>query len=336
MVKQFLALFSPLIGGYNMLYIVLVLAFISTIFIILGVYNLVFSKRSQIINRLDLYTKEEDYYKQFEEISLKEFLLNGIGTISRILSRKSYMDEKKKKLNQAYVFMRVEEFIGTSILIAIGLGVLLYLGTSNILLGLIGVIIGFKLPDIYISSLKKNRMKRLNSQLPEALSIISNGLRAGFSFTQAMSVAANELESPIRDEFMKVVRDNSIGKTMDEALTDFSERTDDEDIDMFVTALIIQRKVGGNLTEVLDTIADTIRDRMRIRGEIKTLTAQGRFSALVISILPFFVAFMLFLMNKDYIMELFNNTIGIFMVIAAVIMQLVGIYIISKMANVEV
>lgn len=319
-----------------MLYVVLGLAFLSIVFIIIGLYSLVFLKRLQVANRLDLYTREEDYYKQFEEISLKEFLLNGIVSISKLVSKRSYMDEKKKKLNQAYVFMRPEEFIGISILIGLGLAFLLYLLTLNILMAIIGFIIGYKLPDIYISSLKKRRMKRLNAQLPEALAIISNGLRAGFSFTQAMSVAANELESPIRDEFMKIIRDNSIGKTMDEALTDFSERTGDEDIDMFVTALIIQRKVGGNLTEVLDTIADTIRDRMRIRGEIKTLTAQGRFSALVISILPFFVAFMIFLMNRDYIMELFKNTIGIFMVIAAVVMQIVGIFIISRMSNIEI
>ncbi len=334
--SPYLAQYLLQIGGNRMLYVVLGLAFLSIVFIIIGLYSLVFLKRLQVANRLDLYTREEDYYKQFEEISLKEFLLNGIVSISKLVSKRSYMDEKKKKLNQAYVFMRPEEFIGISILIGLGLAFLLYLLTLNILMAIIGFIIGYKLPDIYISSLKKRRMKRLNAQLPEALAIISNGLRAGFSFTQAMSVAANELESPIRDEFMKIIRDNSIGKTMDEALTDFSERTGDEDIDMFVTALIIQRKVGGNLTEVLDTIADTIRDRMRIRGEIKTLTAQGRFSALVISILPFFVAFMIFLMNRDYIMELFKNTIGIFMVIAAVVMQIVGIFIISRMSNIEI
>lgn len=319
-----------------MLYWIFILAFLSVIFIILGIYSLVFSKRIEVVNRLDMYTREEDYYKQFEEVSLKEFLLNLIGSISRILSRKSYMEEKRKKLTQAYVMMRVEEFIGLSLLIGLGFGLLLFLATRNYLLAILGLIIGFKLPDLYISSIKKKRMKKLNSQLPEALAIISNGLRAGFSFTQAMSVAANELESPIRDEFMKIIRDNSIGKTMDEALMGFSERTDDEDIDMFVTALIIQRKVGGNLTEILDTIADTIRDRMRIRGEIKTLTAQGRFSALVISALPFFVAIMLFFLNKEYILELFKNPIGIFMVIAAVVMQVVGIFIISRMANIEI
>lgn len=319
-----------------MLYVVLIMGFFSIIFIILGIYNLIFSKRLQVVNRLDLYTKEEDYYKQFEEVSLKEFLINGIGSIIRLISKKTYFDEKRKKLNQAYVFMRVEEFIGISILIALVFALLFYVSSQNIILAILGLIIGSRIPDIYISSLKKNRTKKLNAQLPEALAIISNGLRAGFSFTQAMSISANELDSPIHDEFMKIVRDNSIGKTMDEALNDFSERTDDEDIDMFVTALLIQRKVGGNLTEILDTIADTIRDRMRIRGEIKTLTAQGRISAIILSLLPIILAIVIFILNREYLMELFNSSVGIIFVILAVIMQIFGTLVIVKIANIEI
>lgn len=319
-----------------MLYFVLVLGFLSIVFIILGVYSLVFAQRIEVANRLDIYTREDEYYQQFENLSLKEFLLSLIGSVSRGLSRKSSLEDTKRKLNQAYVFMRVEEFIGISIVSALGFAIVLFLATRNILLSIIGLLIGFKIPDLFVSSIKKKRMKKLNGQLPDALAIISNGLRAGFSFTQAMSVAANELESPIRDEFLRVIRDNSIGKTLDEALMDLSYRTDDEDIDMFITALIIQRKVGGNLAEIMDTIGATIRDRMRIRGEIKTLTAQGRISAMIISALPFFVAFMIFILNRDYILELFKNPIGIGMVVIALVMQVVGIFIILRLADIEI
>lgn len=319
-----------------MLYFVLVLGFLSIVFIILGVYSLVFAQRIEVANRLDIYTREDEYYQQFENLSLKEFLLSLIGSVSRGLSRKSSLEDTKRKLNQAYVFMRVEEFIGISIVSALGFAIVLFLATRNIFISIIGLLIGFKIPDLFASSIKKKRMKKLNGQLPDALAIISNGLRAGFSFTQAMSVAANELESPIRDEFLRVIRDNSIGKTLDEALMDLSYRTDDEDIDMFITALIIQRKVGGNLAEIMDTIGATIRDRMRIRGEIRTLTAQGRISAMIISALPFFVAFMIFILNRDYIMELFNNPLGIGMVVIALVMQVVGIFIILKMVDIEI
>lgn len=316
-----------------MLYFILLLAFSSVVFIILGINNLVFASRIGILNRLDTYTKEEVY--ENDNVSLREFLLNIINKLGNLLSRKNSMENKRKKLQQAYIFMRVEEFIGISILAGLVFGLLFFVLTKLWILSLIGFALGYKIPDVFVNSSKRNRMKRLNNQLPEALNIISNGLRVGFSFNQAMNVAANELERPIKDEFNKILRDNSIGKTLDEALIAFSNRTDDEDVDMFITALLIQRKVGGNLAEVLDTIANTIRDRTRIRGEVKTLTAQGRLSAIVISVLPFGVAGFIFIANPSYIMELFKSTFGLIMVVLALVLQVLGIFIIVKMSKVE-
>lgn len=316
-----------------MLYFILLLAFSSVVFIILGINNLVFASRIGILNRLDTYTKEEVY--ENDNVSLREFLLNIINKLGNLLSRKNSMENKRKKLQQAYIFMRVEEFIGISILAGLVFALLFFVLTKLWILSLIGFALGYKIPDVFVNSSKRNRMKRLNHQLPEALNIISNGLRVGFSFNQAMNVAANELERPIKDEFNKILRDNSIGKTLDEALIAFSNRTDDEDVDMFITALLIQRKVGGNLAEVLDTIANTIRDRTRIRGEVKTLTAQGRLSAIVISVLPFGVAGFIFIANPSYIMELFKSTFGLIMVVLALVLQVLGIFIIVKMSKVE-
>lgn len=318
-----------------MVYLVLISAFLTILFIFLGIYSIVFSKRLSVAERLDLYTKDEDMVIE-EPLSLKEFLLGIIRSVSNGLSRKTYLEQVRKKLLQAYVFMRPDEFIGMSILIGLAIGLLLYALSGMWLLGIIGLIIGYKLPDIVVGNIKKKRMRQLNSQLPDALTIVSNGLRAGFSFTQAMNVAATEMDSPLRDEFLKIIRDNSIGKTLDDALMDFSERTDDDDIDMFVTALIIQRKVGGNLAEILDTISATIRDRARIRGEVKTLTAQSKISAIVITMLPIGIAVFLLLVNPEYLMELFTNRIGIFMVAGAVLMQIVGGFLMLKIADIEI
>ena len=318
-----------------MLYIIFLLGFLTTVYLVLGLYRVLFSKRLSVANRLQVYTDSAEPYQQ-KDASFKEYILSIIGFLGRKTSRKNYMDHKKKSLNQAYIYMRVEEFIGISLISAFIGFILIYSVTKSWPLGIIGILIGFKIPDVVVNITKNNRIKQLNSQLPDALSTLSNGLRAGFSFTQSMTVAANELDSPIKDEFARIVRDNSIGKTLDEALIDFSERTDDEDVDMLVTALIIQRKVGGNLAEILDTIGDTIRDRMRIRGEVKTLTAQGRMSAIIISLLPFGVALFIFIVNPAYIMELFQSTFGIIMVVAALVMQVLGMYVIMKMANIEI
>lgn len=318
-----------------MLIFSLILAFLTVVSIVMGLYVVLFSKRISVVNRLETYTGETDALEQ-EKISTKEYVLNLVGGIGKKVTRNNYMVDKRKKLNQAYIYMRVEEFLALSVLSAFIGFILIYLLTKIWFVALIGIPIGFKIPDIFLGIAKNKRMKKLSAQLPEALSILSNGLRAGFSFTAAMSVAANELDSPIKDEFQRVVRDNAIGMTLEDALMEFSERTDDEDIDMLITALIIQRKVGGNLAEILDTIAATIRDRMRIRGEVRTLTAQGRLSAIIISLLPFGVALFIFISNPDYIMELFKSTFGIIMVIGAVVMQLLGMFLIMKMANIEI
>jgi tight adherence protein B len=178
-------------------------------------------------------------------------------------------------------------------------------------------------------------MAKINSQLPEALNIISNGLRAGFSFTQAMGVVINEVSGPISEEFSKVLRDNSLGKPLEEALTNMSGRTDDEDLDMVITALIIQRQVGGNLAEILDTISETIRERVRIKGEIKTLTAQGRIGGAVVSLLPFGLALALSVLSPGYLNILFTTFIGKIMIAVGIVMQLIGIFILVKLVAIQ-
>ncbi|WP_422485330.1 type II secretion system F family protein [Gudongella sp. DL1XJH-153] len=319
-----------------MIYLILFLGFLTVFLVFLGLYAILFNRKLKVANRMEMYLSDEEEVGEEEDISFKEFVLKTIGTVSRSVSRKSYMEEKKAKLQHAYIFMRVEEFLGLSLLVATGLGLLLFLLTRMWFIGVAGFLLGFRIPDMVVTSTKKKRMKQLNSQLPEALTILSNGLRAGFSFIQAMNVAATEMESPIRDEFLRIMRDNSIGKTLDDALMDFSNRTDDEDVDMFVTALIIQRKVGGNLAEILDTIAATIRDRMRIRGEIRTLTAQSRISAVIISLLPFAIALITFVVNREYIMELFGSTVGVIMVVLAIFFQIVGAFIMMRLADIEI
>lgn len=321
-----------------MLNISLLLAFISVVLFIYGLYLIIFGKRILVRKRLEIYAQSEDYFEgnDIQPVTIREQLFNLIVVIGRALSGRTYMENKRKKLSQAYIFMRVEEFIGISLISGLAIGLLLFYLTKVWITGIIGLILGFSIPDIFVDVQRKKRIKRLNSQLPEALTIMSNGLRAGFSFTQAMGIACSELEPPISDEFSRVLRDNSIGKTLEESLYALVERTDDEDMDMFVTALIIQRKVGGNLAEILDTIANTIRDRVKIRGDVRTLTAQGRISALVISILPFAVAGLIFTINPSYMLELLSNSFGIVMLITALVMQVVGIFIIRRMVKIKI
>lgn len=144
------------------------------------------------------------------------------------------------------------------------------------------------------------------------------------------------MADPIRWEFQKVMRDNSLGRPMEEALQELSVRTGDEDVDMLVSAIIIQRQVGGNMSEVLDMIANTIRERVKLKGEIRTMSAQNKMSAIIIGVLPIAIGVILSIMNPEYIMPLFTEPLGQVLVIGAGFMMIMGVIFLKKITTLEV
>ncbi|MFH5836639.1 type II secretion system F family protein [Proteiniclasticum sp. C24MP] len=318
-----------------MKYLVYFLFFLFMTLLFILIYSFLFANRAKTKERMKLIASSWDYADDEDSDEEKEIERDRKRKEKRsILS--SYYTKKKKKLMQAYILMKPQEFFMISMSVALIGFLIMLLLTSLVPMALVLGILGFMLPDVYVNRIIRKRSQKLNAQLPEALNIISNGLRAGLSFAQAVSIAGKDLESPIGDEFTKIIRDNTLGKSMENALEDFSERTSDDDIDMFVTAMIIQRQVGGNLSEVLDTISNTIRERVRIKGEVNTLTAQSKLSAIIISFLPVGIALFLAIINPSYIGQLFDNVLGLFMVGSAVFMMLVGIFLLSKLVKLEV
>lgn len=247
-----------------------------------------------------------------------------------------FFDKKKQILTQAGVLMKPEEFFLLSVAAAVILFLLVMLLSRLIYIALIAGILGYLLPGIYLNMKKDKRGAVLNKQLPETLDLIASGLRAGLSFSQAMAVTSKDMEQPIRGEFEKVIRDNTLGKSMEDALEEMVERTKDDDVDLFVTAMIVQRQVGGNLAEILEIISETLRERVRIKGEIRTMTAQSRISAIVIGLLPPGLAVILSSMNPGYMKPLFTEPLGIFLVVVATVMTLTGAMLLMKMSKVEV
>lgn len=319
--------------------LILIGAFFTVVFLIIGIYSLFFSTRIDTLSRLKKYTTDENAYietPKIENNSQTKNLFKLFGVFGKVLPKGSHLNKRKKKLRQAAVLMKPEEFIGVSLINSVVLTFLLYLISKSIIIALIFIPIGFIIPDLILGRKKSKRMAKINSQLPEALNIISNGLRAGLSFTQAIGIVINEISGPISEEFNKTLRDNVLGKPLEEALTNMSERTDDEDLDMVITALIIQRQVGGNLAEVLDTISQTIRERVKIKADIKTLTAQGRISGIIVSLLPFALGIALSIINPGYLNVLFTTFIGKLMIITGIVLQLIGIFILTKLVDIKV
>lgn len=227
-----------------MIYLIFIGTFLTITLLIVSIYGLLFSDRRNTLYRLEMYTDEERLYEESpkkENGNFKERLLKIFGAFGRIMPKSSYLSKKKKKLIQAAVPMKPEEFFGISIICALVISFLVYLFTKSIVMLIVFIFIGFLIPDLILERKKTMRLSKLNSQLPEALNIIANGVRAGFSFIQALGAVTKEITGPISDEFNKVLRDNVLGKPIEETLTNMSERIGDEDLDMAITALIIQR-----------------------------------------------------------------------------------------------
>ncbi|OGO81786.1 MAG: hypothetical protein A2Y18_00225 [Clostridiales bacterium GWD2_32_19] len=183
---------------------------------------------------------------------------------------------------------------------------------------------------------KTRHYKKFNDQLGDAILIISNSLKVGHSFTQALDTLVMEMPAPLSTEFGQVIREVRLGKTLEKSLENLLERIPSKDLELMLTAILMQRETGGNLAEVLDIISETIRERLKLSREIKTLTAQGRLSAIIVLVLPIAIGGVMFVMSPDYIMELFTNKIGILMVVSGIFSELIGMVFINKIIKIDV
>jgi tight adherence protein B len=204
---------------------------------------------------------------------------------------------------------------------------------------LIGAGIGAFLPNIYVKSQQSKRLVRFNDQLPDMLNLVVNGLRAGYSTLQAMEAVSKELPPPICDEFRRVVQEMQLGIPMEKALDNLLRRIPSEDLDFVVTAINVQREVGGNLAEIMDVISYTIRERIRIKGEIRALTAQAIYSGRALALMPIGLLCILWFLNRSYVMEFFtkdNILCGSTALGIAGTMIIAGYFVMTRISNVEV
>ncbi len=224
--------------------------------------------------------------------------------LDNALAKRGIAGKVRAQLRKADVKLTVSEYLLLHVALAVGLGGIGLMLRGPVAGGL-GLIAGFFLPRIYISMRQAKRLKDFNNQLSDILNLWVNSLRAGYSVPQAMEAVAREAPAPASVEFRRVVAEVSIGVPMETAFKNMLSRIESEDLDLVFTAVNIQREVGGNLAEILETISDTIRQRVRIKGEIRTLTASGRATGTLIGLLPIALSIFLFLINPDYMGQLF-------------------------------
>lgn len=231
--------------------------------------------------------------------------------------------------------MRPEEFVLFWILLIFGPAALSFTVSPNLLRALILILVGtFALP-LYLKMAINKRLALFERQLGDALMVISNGLRAGFSFPQALDNVAKDLADPIRAEFKSVVRELQLGGDMETALTKVATRMNSDDMKLLATAVVVQQQVGGNLAEILDTISQTIRERLSIKRSVRTLTAQGRISGKIIGFLPIVLLIILSVLNPTYMQPFFTTTYGHIMLLIGTVMECIGFLVIRKIVDVK-
>jgi tight adherence protein B len=261
-------------------------------------------------------------------------------TIASFLDRRNLTERIQLDLDRADMKLSVSEFVALRIFMGLIFAVvaMLFLGTQ----GLHGLIVlavggvGYKLPLFKMKMAQGGRLKKINEQLLEALTMLSSSLRAGFGLMQAMDVLAREMPHPMSTEMRRFISDINVGATTENALQNLSKRCGSPDVDIVITAMVIQQQTGGNLAEILDNVNETMRERVRIRGEIKTLTTQQAMSGWVIGLLPPVVAMFIFLVNPIYMEPLYKETVGLVMLAGAAFMEFVGVMIIKKIITIEV
>ena len=315
-------------------WIIIIGGIILIILLIVGVIVSSNSERSIVEERLSQYLDDD---KPGADAAAQRSVVTD--WVSRRVEKTSFGDRIARDLARADLKFKVGEYF-VLILVSILLGGLIawFIGNRHPISALIGTIAGAFAPSMYVKSQQKKRLQKFNDQLSDMLNLMVNGLRAGYSTMQAMEAISKELPSPISDEFRRVVQEMQIGITMETALENLLRRIPSEDLDFVVTAINVQREVGGNLSEILDNISFTIRERVRIKGEVRVLTSQVRTSGSVLSLIPFGLTIILWFLNPEYLMSVTQGGPICTAAIICVVLGLIGssYFIMMRIADIEV
>jgi tight adherence protein B len=261
--------------------------------------------------------------------------IDPFATLSGDVQDKRFSSKVQRDLARADLRLRVAEYYYIRIGSALGLAAVLLL-LRDPLSALVGALLGYFLPRMWVGRRIGSRLNAFNKQLPDTITLLSNSLRAGSSFLQSIELVSRETPAPMGSEMGRVVREVNLGLSMEEALSNMVRRIKSDDLDLMVTAIGVQQQVGGNLAEILDTIAFTIRERVRIKGEIRTLTAQGRYSGYLVAFLPIAIMITLNFINPEFMQPLFTELIGQILLVCGGIMMLIGFFAIQKITNIKV
>jgi tight adherence protein B len=250
-------------------------------------------------------------------------------------SKIKFFKRLENDLAMSGILIRPSEFLLIWITMALLPSSSIFIFSGNIIFALLFLFIGVFIPPFYVNHKRVKRVELFEQQLVDAIGIMSSCLKAGLTFQQALVSIATEMPDPISEEFSRVVKELKLGSTIETSLTRLSDKINSQNFMMIVSAILIQRQTGGNLSEILTNISGTIKERFKLKNEIKVLTATARTSGIVVGLMPVFIIIFFLLFNPSYVTMFFDSNLGISMVIAAIVMELIGFLIIRKIVNIK-
>jgi len=266
--------------------------------------------------------------------------ISAIPALRSFLSNNNWEVRTRLDLERANLHLRVGEYLLARIFLA---ALLAFLGLLVIGVRAEGLLLaiplgglGFMVPALYVALRKRRRLQAIQGQLVETVTLIANAVRSGFAFLQGVQAAARQMTPPISDELDHLLQDINLGVGAEQALQDMSHRVGSQDLDIVITAIIIQRSTGGNLSEILDNVAETMRERERIQGEINTLTAEKRLTGNILSVYPAILAALLFLIQPDMMSLLWTESAGVVLLVIIGVLQAIGFVVIRRIVAIDI
>jgi tight adherence protein B len=315
-----------------------VLTTVGLIFLVLGIERLARRDRSALDKRLRRYggrayqlTEEEQ--RKAASVQVTQMLAKKVEAS---LTGRTFAASLQTDLARANLKLTVGEFIMLQVAATAAIGVAAWLISGTVLVGSVFAVVGWFIPKIWLGRRQAARLKAFNNQLADTIGLMSNSLRSGLSLVQAMEMISREAEPPISDEFQRVVREIGLGVGPQEALLHLVRRVHSDDLDLLVVAILVQFEIGGNLSRILDSIAGTIRERVKLHGEIRTMSAQGRMAGMVLSGMPVAIGGLLMLIAPSYMGKLFTPGPWLVLPVGAFIGIVIGSLTIRKLVAIEV
>ena len=316
------------------------IVFLFALFLVLGAYlaatHSTDKKRARLQKRLSEALLHSAHNEDVEVVLARNELMSEIPSLNRMMLRVQTALQLKRMLDQADLHITPSRLLMFSGMAGILASLAVAVVNPNPFLIVVGFLFAASLPFIHVWWKRKQRFDLFLENLPDALDLMSRGLSAGHAFSEALNMVSMEMPEPIAGEFRKTYEEQNLGLSLKLALENLTDRIPLLDLRMCVTAILIQRDTGGNLAEILEKVAYTIRERFRIMGDLKTLTTSSRISAWLLCGLPIFVALGVTFLNPDYMAVLWKDPRGHYLIAIAIIMQITGMFIVRKILDIKI